>query len=137
MTETATLSAVAALAALTPWAAVDAAGVDYAVFAQYGVLGVIVVILIIYARSQTQRESARADRLEEKKDELTQDVLNRVIPALEASARAVDESQQIVKALQAQAFQVQQQQQQQFQQPQLLPPQDYERRHPRRGEAET
>lgn len=104
----------------------DPGGVDFTVFAQYGVLGVIVVILILYARSQTQRESARADRLEEKKDAQTLDVLNRVIPALEASARAVDESQQIVKTLLVILPGLQQQQQR--------PPQDYQRPVLRRGE---
>ena len=48
------------------WALADAAppGTDLSIFAQYGVLGVFVIILVVYARTSVKREIERADRLE-------------------------------------------------------------------------
>lgn len=87
------------------WLLADAtvSGTDLSVFAQYGVLGVFVVILIIFARTSYKREIDRADRLETEvrrlNDQSHQDY-ERNASALSAAADAVREAVDLVFDLQ-------------------------------------
>jgi hypothetical protein len=80
----------------------DAGGtsLDLTVFAQYGVLGIIAAILIWFARGAHQRERDRADRLEEENRRLNALILDRVIPALTSATNAVEESAELLNAIQ-------------------------------------
>jgi hypothetical protein len=73
---------------------------DFSVFAQYGVLGVIAVILIWFAKSAHQRERDRADRMEAENKRLNELVLERVIPALTSATHAIEESGELLNAIQ-------------------------------------
>jgi hypothetical protein len=75
-------------------------GIDIAVFAQYGVLGVIAAILIWFAKGAHQRERDRADRLEAEVQRLHTLMLDRVIPALTSATNAAEESAALIAALQ-------------------------------------
>jgi hypothetical protein len=82
--------------------AADAGGgsVDLTVFAQYGVLGIIAAILIWFARGAHQRERDRADRMEAEYRRLNELVLDRIIPALTSATRAIEESGELLNAIQ-------------------------------------
>jgi hypothetical protein len=80
-------------------ATAEAGAVNLAVFAQYGVLGVVAVILIWFAKSAHQRERERADRLEEDNKRLNMLILDRVIPALTSATRAAEESADLLNAV--------------------------------------
>ncbi len=73
---------------------------DLTVFAQYGVLGIITALLIIFAKGAYQREKDRADRLETENQRLYQLMLDRVIPALTSAAQAAEESSELLSAIQ-------------------------------------
>ena len=73
---------------------------DLNVWAQYGVLGIITGILILFARGAYQRERDRADRLEEDNKRLNELIADRVIPALLSAARAAEESADMLRTLQ-------------------------------------
>lgn len=75
-------------------------GVDYSVFAQYGVLGVITVLLVWFAKGAHQREKDRSDRLEEENRRLNTVIQDRVIPALTSATRAAEESSALLNAMQ-------------------------------------
>ncbi len=77
-----------------------AGGLDLAVFAQYGVLGILVLILIYFAKNAHQRERDRADRLEAEVQRLHELMLDRVIPALTAAAKAAEESSELMNQMQ-------------------------------------
>lgn len=81
-------------------ATAEAGGIDVGVFAQYGVLGVIAVLLIWFAKGAHQREQARADRLEEENKRLNDLILERVIPAMTAATSAAQESATLLAAMQ-------------------------------------
>ncbi len=84
-----------------PPLAVDAsAGVDVTVFAQYGVLGVIAIILIWFAKGAHQRERDRADRLEAEVQRLHELMLERVIPAMTSASKAAEESAALILSMQ-------------------------------------
>lgn len=86
---------------LWPFAADAGSGsIDLAVFAEYGVLGVIAMILIWFARGAHQRERERADRMEEENRRLNALILDRVIPALTSATNAVEESAELLNAIQ-------------------------------------
>lgn len=81
--------------------AADPSGsLDLAVFAQYGVLGIITLILIFFARGAYQRERDRADRLEQENQRLHELIIDRVIPALGSATRAAEESAELLAAMQ-------------------------------------
>jgi hypothetical protein len=90
------------LFAIHELAAVDTtgSGIDVGVLAQYGVLGVVTTLLLWFARSAIQRERDRADRLEEDNKRLNALILERVIPALTSATRAIEESGELLNALQ-------------------------------------
>lgn len=75
-------------------------GVDLSVFAQYGVLGVLTVLLIWFAKGAHQRERDRADRLEAENQRLNQVILDRVIPALTSASRAAEDSSELMRDMQ-------------------------------------
>jgi hypothetical protein len=82
-------------------AAADAAGgIDFTVFAQYGILGVIAAMLIWFARGAHQRERDRADRLEAEVQRLHALMLDRVIPALTSATSAAEESTALLQSWQ-------------------------------------
>lgn len=89
-----------------PWGlpvlAADAGGgaLDLAVFAQYGVLGIIAAVLIFFARGAHQREQQRADRMEAENRRLNEVILDRVIPALTSATRAAEEAAELLSAMQ-------------------------------------
>ncbi len=75
-------------------------GFDFGVLAQYGVLGVITALLIVFAKGAYQREKDRADRGEAETQRLYQLMLDRIIPALTAAAEAARESSELLQAIQ-------------------------------------
>lgn len=77
----------------------DGATVDFTVFAQYGVLGIVASLLIWFAKGAHQRERDRADRLEEDVKRLNALILDRVIPALTSATRAAEESADLLNAI--------------------------------------
>jgi len=77
-------------------------GVDLSIFAQYGVLGVFVVILILYARISYRREIDRADRLEQevtRLHELRQQDYEKTAAALAAASEAMRKSTELMADL--------------------------------------
>lgn len=87
---------------LLPLIVADTGGssVDFSVFFQYGVLGVVAVLLIFFAKNAHQRERDRADRLETENQRLHELILERVIPALASAQRAAEESAELLTAMQ-------------------------------------
>jgi hypothetical protein len=75
-------------------------GVDIALLAQYGVLGIFAAMLVLFARVSYRREVERADRLEEDNRRLNSVVQDKIIPALELARRAVEESGALLLAMQ-------------------------------------
>lgn len=73
---------------------------DLSVFAQYGILGILALILIFFARGAHQREQARADRMEAENQRLHELIIDRVIPALGSATRAAEESAELLAAMQ-------------------------------------
>lgn len=105
--------------AIIDWAADAGAAVDLSVFAQYGILGVLTLLLIWFAKGAHQRERERADRAEADNREL-RDVarereraekaeaeshrlhelmIDRVIPALASATHAAEESAELIRGL--------------------------------------
>jgi hypothetical protein len=83
--------------------AVDASGgggIDLAVFANYGVVGVVAAILIWFAKGAHQRERDRGDRLEGELQRLHEVMMERVIPALSAATRTAEESASLLASMQ-------------------------------------
>lgn len=72
---------------------------DLSVFAQYGVLGVIAVLLIFFAKGAHQRERDRADALYEENKRLNTAIQDRVIPALTSATRAAEESATLLTSM--------------------------------------
>jgi hypothetical protein len=83
-------------------AAVDGGGdmSGLAVLGQYGVLGAVTFVLIVYARTTTKRETDRSDRLEAEVFRLNQMIAEQVVPALVSATSAMQASQQLVADLQ-------------------------------------
>lgn len=82
------------------WAVLAGDTVDFTVFAQYGVLGVMTAILIWFAKGAYQRERDKVDRAEEENKRLNMLILDRVIPALTSATRAAEESAELLNAIQ-------------------------------------
>jgi len=76
------------------------AGADLAALTQYGVLGIFAGLLILFARVSYKRETDRSDRLEQEVFRLNNIIQEKVIPALQSSARAVEESQALLASMQ-------------------------------------
>lgn len=77
-------------------------GVDLSMFAQYGVLGVFVIILIVFARTSYKREIDRADRLESEVrqlHELRQTDYEKTAAALAAASEAIRQSAELINDL--------------------------------------
>jgi hypothetical protein len=85
---------------LTIFAADPTGSLDLAVFAQYGVLGILALMLIFFARGAHQRERDRADRLEAENQRLHELIIDRVIPALGSATRAAEEAADLLSAMQ-------------------------------------
>lgn len=84
---------------LIPFAANEGT-VDVSTFAQYGVLGIITLILIWFAKGAHQRERDRADQLQADNKALNQLIIDRVIPALTSSAAAIEQSTELIRDIQ-------------------------------------
>lgn len=80
--------------------AAEAGGSGYADLAQYGVLGIVAIGLIIFAKGAHQRERDRADRMEAENKRLNELVLEKVIPALTSATRAAEQSAELLRAVQ-------------------------------------
>lgn len=63
----------------------SASGLDISGFAQYGVLGIVVVLLIGYARGQVNREKERTDKAEARVKELEDWLRGDYLPKIERS----------------------------------------------------
>jgi hypothetical protein len=81
-------------------AVAEPGSLDLAVFAQYGVLGILALMLIFFARGAHQRERDRADRLEAENQRLHELIIDRVIPALGSATRAAEEAADLLAAMQ-------------------------------------
>lgn len=92
------MTSVTALAVLL--AAEGGSEPNYAVLGQYGVLGVFAVLLIWFARFMINRETARADRLEQEVLRLNNIIQDKVIPALLSATGAVEQSTEMFRDLQ-------------------------------------
>jgi hypothetical protein len=92
------MTTTAALAALL---AAEAGGEpNYAVLGQYGVLGVFALLLVWFAKFMINRETARADRLEQEVLRLNNIIQDKVIPALLSATGAVEQSTEMFRDLQ-------------------------------------
>ena len=88
-------------------AAADAAGLDVGIFAQYGVLGIMLLVFVLFAKGAYQRECdrsaaerERADRMELENKRLNELILDRVVPVLTSAAAAAQESTELLNAMQ-------------------------------------
>lgn len=82
------------------WLAAESGGVDLGVLAQYGVLGVFAILLILFARISYKRETDRSDRLEAEVKRLNDLIQEKAIPALMSATGAVEESAAMMRAMQ-------------------------------------
>lgn len=79
--------------------AAESGAIDFSIFAQYGVLGILAALLIMFAKGAHQRERDRADRMEAENKRLNELILDRVIPALTSATRAAEESTELLNAV--------------------------------------
>lgn len=80
-------------------AADAAAGIDLALFAQYGVLGIITALLIFFARGAHQREKDRADKAEAENQRLVNMLIDKLLPALTSATEAAEDSTQLLREM--------------------------------------
>lgn len=73
---------------------------DLGVLAQYGVLGVFAIILLLFARVSYKRETDRSDRLEAEVNRLNTLIVDRVIPALTSAASAAEDATGLLRDVQ-------------------------------------
>lgn len=73
---------------------------DIGVLAQYGVLGVFAVLLIMFAKISYKRETDRSDRLEAEVVRLNSLIIERVIPALGGATNVVQDATELLRAMQ-------------------------------------
>lgn len=77
------------------WAAAEGAGTGgvntdvVSVFLQYGALGALALVLLLFARGAYKRETERADRAEARLDELHRDMRDKVVPVLTEATRSM------------------------------------------------
>lgn len=81
------------------WLAAAEGGVDIGGLAQYGVLGIFAILLILFARISYKRETDRSDRAEAEIARLNAWLQEKAIPALLASARANEDSQELLREM--------------------------------------
>ena len=74
--------------------------VDLGVLAQYGVLGVFAILLILFARVSYKRETDRSDRLEAEVVRLNNLIIDKVIPALSSATNAVEDATELLRSMQ-------------------------------------
>ncbi len=87
--------------------------VDFGLFAQFGVVGVIAAMGIVFAKGAYARERDRADRMEAENKRLNELILDRVIPTLMSASRVGEETTELLRAIQRERDSQQPQQQQQ------------------------
>jgi hypothetical protein len=68
--------------------------------AQYGVLGLVAMLLIIFARVSYKRETDRSDRLETEVVRLNNMIIEKVIPALSSATGAIQDATELLRAVQ-------------------------------------
>jgi hypothetical protein len=73
---------------------------DMGVLAQYGVLGVFAILLIVFAKVSYKREVDRADRLEQEVVRLNNLIIERVIPALSSATNIVEDATELLRSMQ-------------------------------------
>lgn len=73
---------------------------DIGVLAQYGVLGVFALLLILFAKISYKRETDRADRLEAEVVRLNNLIIDRVIPALGSATSVVEDATELLRSMQ-------------------------------------
>lgn len=78
------------------------AGIDLSVLAQYGVLGIFAILLVVFANSSYRREIARGDRLEAEVLRLNALIQEKHIPALESAAHALKDATELMREMQLQ-----------------------------------
>jgi hypothetical protein len=78
----------------------DVGGGDMGVLAQYGVLGVFALLLILFAKISYKRETERADRLEAEVVRLNNLIIDRVIPALASATSVVEDATELLRSMQ-------------------------------------
>jgi hypothetical protein len=81
--------------------------VNLGILAQYGVLGLVAGGLIIFAKGSHKRETDRSDRLEAEVARLNtviidrdNIIMDRVIPALTSTTKAVEEATDVLRGMQ-------------------------------------
>lgn len=75
-------------------------GADLGMFAQFGVVGVIAVMGIIFAKGAYAREKERADSTLAENRRLYELMIERVLPALSSAARAAEDSGELLRSMQ-------------------------------------
>lgn len=76
------------------------APVNLGVLAQYGVLGIFAIILLLFAKLSYKRETDRSDRLEAEVTRLNNLIIERAIPALTSAAQAAEEATRLLRDMQ-------------------------------------
>lgn len=76
------------------------AGFDVGALAQYGVLGIFAILLIVFAKTSYKRETDRSDRLDAEVTRLNALIVDRVIPALTTAASSVEEATALLREMQ-------------------------------------
>jgi hypothetical protein len=70
--------------------------------AQYGAIGVMLLVLGLFAKTLISREQLRSDRLESEVNRLNTLIQEKTIPALVSATQAIQASQQLLQAVQYQ-----------------------------------
>ena len=66
---------------------------------QYGVLGILAIILIVFANNAYKREASRADRAEAEVARLNNVIAEKVVPALVTASNSLRDSQFMIREL--------------------------------------
>lgn len=83
------------------WLTAESDGVgDLGVLAQYGVLGVFAILLILFAKISYRRETERSDRLEQEVIRLNNLIIERVIPAISSATNIVEDATELLRSMQ-------------------------------------
>ncbi len=72
---------------------------DIGALAQYGVLGIFSILLIVFARTSYRRETDRADRLEAENVKLNDFIRKEVVVVLSAATRALEDNATLLTSL--------------------------------------
>jgi len=71
----------------------------FSILSQYGVIGLALLALALFAREQIKREQARADRLETQLMQLHATTADKVVPALVAATQVLADAQEQLRDL--------------------------------------